>query len=469
MNDTATLFDVGEIVARPRREAARVRVEVADEEVTGVAGAVLWGALLDRLNVVGAADERELRPIGPGGYTGGECYRTLVEVLLAGGEFLSDRTLLEGATEQLRGAHAFPSHTTLFRFCAGADLGRVAKAAAVNRAMIARAWAMGAGPTGGVLTVDPDATLVDTYGPGKEGSTFSYRGEVGLSPLIGVCGETGDVLAIRARGGSAHPGRANASFVRECVGAIPAVVRAEKNLWVRIDSAGYQHDVFEACEQLGAVFTVTAPQRSNVRNAVLELAADPDTQWVPALNAEGERGSEIAETTIETGWQRKNQRRRTMRMIVRRQRTRAGEQLSVDDLDGWRFHAIVTNLPVLFAPADMVEAHHRLRGGIPEDTIRQLKEDFGLIHAPVQNFFGNWLWWHACALAHNTARWIRTLALPPEFHRCRGKRLRLAFFNVAARVVNHARQLRLRLPRSHAWADAFIEALTRIRRLPAFA
>ena len=117
----------------------------------------------------------------------------------------------------------------------------------------------------------------------------------------------------------------------------------------------------------------------------------------------------------------------------------------------------------------MVEAHHRLRGGIPEDTIRQLKEDFGLIHAPVKNFFGNWLWWHASALAHNTARWVRYFGLPPAFKRCRGKRLRLAFFNVAARVVNHARGLELRLPKSHAWADAFIEALTRIRALPAFA
>jgi len=461
------LFDVGELIARPRREAAAVKVTVTDEAVTGVAGAALWGPLLDRLNVVDVADRRQLRPIGPGGYTGGECYRTLVEVLLAGGDFLSDRSLLEGATEQLRGAHAFPSHTTLFRFCAGADFGRAQKAAAVNRTMLERAWAMGAGPTGGLITIDPDATLVDTYGPDKEGSTFTYRGEVGLSPLIGVCGETGDVLAIRARGGNAHPGRANDGFIRECAAAIPAAVREQVNLWVRVDSAGYQHDVFHAAEQLGAVFTVTAPQRSNVRAAVLALATNPATVWVPALAAEAEKGSEIAETTIEIGDTKKN--RRVLRLIVRRQRTSAGDQLSLDDLDGWRFHAIVTNLPALFAPADMVEAHHRLRGGIPEDTIRQLKEDFGLIHAPVQNFFGNWLWWHACALAHNTARWIRVLALPHEFHRCRGKRLRLAFFNVAARVVNHARQLHLRLPRSHAWAAAFIEALTRIRQLPAFA
>lgn len=453
MNATATLFDAGVIVARPRREAARVKAEIADEDVTGVAGAALWGPLLDRLNLVGVADARRLRAIGPGGYTGGE--------------FLSDRSLLEGATEALRGAHAFPSHTTLFRFCAGADLGRAQKAGATNRTMLARAWAMGAGPSGGVVTIDPDATLVDTYGPNKEGSTFTYRGEVGLSPLIGVCGETGDVLAIRARGGNAHPGRANAGFIRECVAAIPTAVRAKKNLWVRIDSAGYQHDVFAACEQLGAAFTITAPQRSNVRAAVLGLAADMATVWVPARSVEGDKGSEIAETLLEVGDTKKN--RRLLRLIVRRQPTSAGDQLSIDDLDGWRFHAIVTNLPALFAPAEMVEAHHRLRGGIPEDTIRQLKEDFGLIHAPVQNFFGNWLWWHACALAHNVARWIRDQHLPREFRRCRGKRLRLAFFNVAARVVRHARQLYLRIPRSHAWADAFIEALTRIRALPAYA
>ena len=205
MKTTATLFDAGEIVGRPRRESARVTATVADEEVTGVAGVALWGPLLDRLNVVEVADRRGLRPIGPGGYSGGECYRTVVEVLLAGGDFLSDRSLLAGATQRLRGAHRLPSHTTLWRFCAGADLGRAQKAAAVNRTMLARAWAMGAGPPGGLVTIDPDATLVDTYGPGKEGSTFTYRGETGLSPLIGVCGETGDVLAVRARGGNAHP------------------------------------------------------------------------------------------------------------------------------------------------------------------------------------------------------------------------------------------------------------------------
>ena len=70
---------------------------------------------------------------------------------------------------------------------------------------------MGAAPAPGILTIDPDATYVDTYGKHKEGSTFSYHHEVQMSPLVGVVGETGDVLAIRARGGNASPRKKIAS------------------------------------------------------------------------------------------------------------------------------------------------------------------------------------------------------------------------------------------------------------------
>lgn len=52
--------------------------------------------------------------------------------------------------------------------------------------------------------------------------------------------------------------------------------------------------MFAVAEHLGAVFTVTAPQRSNVRAAALALAADPTTICVSALAAEADKGSEIA-------------------------------------------------------------------------------------------------------------------------------------------------------------------------------
>jgi hypothetical protein len=386
----------------------------------------------------------------------------MTEVLLAGGDFLSDRSLLaDPATVALRGSNALPSVSTLWRFLAGADLGRVSKAAAVNRVMLRRAWAAGAAPQGGRLTLDPDATRVAVYGPGKEGSAFSRTGQTALSPLVGVVGETGDVLALRARGGAANDGRAMGSFIDECVAAIPAGARDRYRLWIRVDSAGYQDQVIQAATRHGADFTVTARGYANVNAAVYAVATDPDTVWSPAQGRETEAGSQIAETTTSLLG-------RELRLIVRRQPRAAGEQLAFDDLDGWRMHAIITNVDAETMAAADVEAHHRLRGGIPEDTIRALKNDFGMIHAPVQPFFGNWLYWQAVALAHNVGLWLRTLALPMTYRRARGKRLRLGFLNVAARLVRHGRRLHLRFGSAYAHLQAFVTALERIRALPAF-
>jgi len=463
VNATGLLFDVeDEVLAGPARPVPAPLVGASEQDLTPVAGVALWGPLLDRLNLVAEADRRGLRPIGAGGYTGGECYRALVETLLAGGDFLSDRVLLaDPATAALRGSNALPSVSTLWRFLAGADLGRVAKAGAVNRVMLRRAWAAGAAPAGPRLTIDPDATRVATYGPGKEGSAFSRTGQTALSPLVGVCGETGDVLALRARGGAANDGRAMGSFINECVAAIPAGARGRYRLWIRVDSAGYQQQVIEAAERHRADFSVTTKGYPNVLGVVHALAADPATVWTPALGHESGKGSEIAETTATLLG-------RAVRLIVRRQPKTAGDQLAFDDLDGWRLHAIITNVSAERLSAAEVEAHHRLRGGIPEDTIRALKTDFGMLHAPVQPFFGNWLYWQACALAHNAGLWLRTLALPRAFRRCRGKRLRLAFLNVAARLVRHGRRLQLRFGAAYPHLQAFLAALNRIRALPAF-
>ena len=464
MNANPLLFDLDDkLVERPRGGVPNAGIEEGEDSVTGVAGVVLWGPLLDRLNVVGVADDRGLRPIGPGGYTGGQCYRAVVELQLAGGDFVSDRSLLaDEATDRLRGDQALPSVSTLCRFLGGADLGRVTKAAAVNRTMLARAWAMGAAPTPGLLTIDVDATFMHTYGPTKEGSAFHYSHEIGLSPLVGVCGETGDVLALRARGGSANAGRALGSFLDECVTAIPAVARDRYQLWFRSDSAGFTREVFDAATRHNAFFTVTAKQYEFIRAHIEALAVDPATHWQPAIDSP----DEVTDTVITMGRYRDA---RTVRLIVRRQRTRTGDQLSFDDLDGWRFQGVITNIPAWLVTTPEVEHHHRLRGGAPEEAIRQLKHDFGLNHAPVANFFGNWLWWHAAALAYNTARWLRVLALPASFATCRGKRLRLTFLNVAARVISTGRRLVLRLPRAYAHLDAFAAALARIRALPAFA
>jgi hypothetical protein len=191
-------------------------------------------------------------------------------------------------------------------------------------------------------------------------------------------GETGDVLAVRARGGKASPRRKLASFVDECVLAIPGPWRSSRQLWIRIDSAGYSRAVIDAAISHNAAFSITCVKDKKVRETIYALQANPGTTWVPPLGADGKLfGSEIAETTYRFG-------ERTLRMIVRRQRVHAGDQLSFEDLDGWRFHAIVTNVAPVLCDAASLEHHHRLRGGAPEEAIRQLKEDFGLCSHPAR-------------------------------------------------------------------------------------
>lgn len=466
MNAITRLFEVEEpVAARPVGGVPKPVVEASEDDVTGVSGAALWGPLLDRLDVVGVADAVGLRPIGPNGYTGGQCLRALVETLLAGGDFHTDVDLLRGqATEALRGSHALPSHDTLWRFCRGADLGRCAKAGKVLRTLIGRSWTLGGAPPKGVLTIDPDATLINTYGRGKQASTFSYKhGEVGLHPLVGVIAETGEVCAVRGRGGNANASRALGSFVDECVAGVPAAHRGDYQLWVRADSAAYTKQVVEAAERHDAWFTVTAKNYTNVRAAIHALAADPTTRWRRAKGRERRRRSQVAETTIDFAG-------RQLRLVVRRQPVSAhgDAQLSFDDVDGWRYQAIVTNIPPAKRNAVNVEAHHRLRGGVPEDANRQLKEDYGFCHAPLDNFYGNWLWHYTAAIAYNTSVWLRRLALPEAFARARGKRLRVCFLGVAARVVRHARRLHLRFGRDYRWAAEFAAALERLHALPTF-
>jgi hypothetical protein len=65
VNVDALAFDLGDAtMSRPRVGVAPVVVQGGEDSVTGVAGAVLWGPLLDRLGLVDAADRRALRPIG---------------------------------------------------------------------------------------------------------------------------------------------------------------------------------------------------------------------------------------------------------------------------------------------------------------------------------------------------------------------------------------------------------------------
>ena len=72
----------------------------------------------------------------------------------------------------------------------------------------ARAWAAGAGPGDGPLTIDLDSTICETYGLAKEGARrHGYTGQRYYHPLLAVAAGTGEVLMARLREGRANTAR----------------------------------------------------------------------------------------------------------------------------------------------------------------------------------------------------------------------------------------------------------------------
>ena len=177
----------------------RGRCRATGGRVGGGSGAgrwvALWGQLLDRLNVVAEAERRGLRPIGPGGYTGGECYRALVKPCSPAGTSCPTGRCwpTRPPPRCAAGTHCrvFKS-AALWRFLAGADLGRVTKAAATNRALLsrARAAAMAAGGapdvTGSFITAPACGLFALTLRVGRPDLPAQHERQVGDCPGCSV-------------------------------------------------------------------------------------------------------------------------------------------------------------------------------------------------------------------------------------------------------------------------------------------
>jgi hypothetical protein len=97
--------------------------------------------------------------------------------------------------------------------------------------------------------------------------------------------------------------------------------------------------------------------------------------------------------------------------------------------------------------------------------VRDLK-DQALAHFPAGQFTTNAAWTVIAALAHNLLGWIGVLGLPGHTIRA-ARALRRRLLALPGRLTRTARAWMLHLPTRWPWQHAFLEALSRIRALPA--
>lgn len=431
------------------------RLETAfdDDRLVADAGLVLPATLAQRLGLRQLVD-RHL-DLGPavGRANAGDKLLSLVMSALAGGDCIDDADALRaGGTERILG-FTLKAASTLGTFLRSFRWGHVRQLDAVSRELLRRAWAAGAGPGAGPLTIDLDSTICQTYGLAKEGATgFTYSHVRGYHPLLAVAAGTGDVLMARLRGGNANSGRSAGHFLRETIGRVRGA-GASGALTLRADSGFYAHAVVKVCRALKVRFSITVRQHAALRRAI---EAIPDEAWTP-IPYWLAGGADVAETTYVPFAAQHDAR--PVRLIVRRVRPTPGSQLEAFTL--YDYHAFITDRA---GDTLSLEADHRRHAEV-ENAIRDLKYGVGLNHLPSGRFGANGAWLAVQVMAHNLARWTGRIGLR-ETRPITTKTLRRRLFGLVGRLTRSARRLTLHLPARWPWQVGWTVALARLRAIP---
>jgi hypothetical protein len=423
-----------------------------DERLVADAGLLLPATLAQQLGLKALVDEHLDLGSKPGRANVGDKLLTLVMSALAGGDHIDHADALRaGDTGRVLG-FTVKAASTLGTFLRSFRWGHVRQLDRVSRELLARAWAAGAGPGGGPLTIDLDSTICETYGLKKEGARHhGYTHVRGYHPLLAVAAGTGDVLMARLREGRANTVRGAAHFLGETIGRVRQA-GASGQLTVRADSGFYAHAVVAACRKLEVRFSITIRQQRSLRaliEAIPEQAWTPIPYWI-------EGGADVAETLYAPFADQKGAV--PVRLIVRRVKPTPGSQLALLTL--YDYHAFITD-----RDGDLLalEADHRRHAEV-ENAIRDLKEGVGLDHLPSGRFAANGAWLAIAVMAHNVSRWTARIGLGEGIVTTRTLRRRL--FGLVGRLTRSARRTTLHLPARWPWAERFLAGLARLRAIP---
>ena len=426
---------------------------VADaDRLTSRAGTALLSGLADRVGLTGALSQamggvRKRRSRHDPGRT----LRDLAVMIADGGDCLTDlRALRDQPT--LFGDVA--SDATGWRALAALDTQRLAAVRRARATARARVWELAGAPERMVL--DLDATLVTAHSD-KEQAAGTYKHGFGFHPLLCYEATTEEALA-----GILRPGNAGANTACDHVELLDRALEqlpqeaVGPGLLVRADSGGASHAFLDHVASLGLCFSVGFDLTEPVRKAVLAVS---ERAWRPALTQAGEQrdGAAVAELALDLStWPSGT------RAICRRERPHPGAQLSFTDDNGYRFQVFISNQRG--GRIERLEQLHR-QHAVVEDRIRCGK-DTGLANLPFRAFRANAAWLELALCAQDLLAWTQRLLLEGELARCEPKRLRYRLLHVAGRLTQHARRLRLHLPRGWAWGDALLQAFARLRALP---
>ena len=422
-----------------------VAVVFDDERAVADAGIVLAATLAGRLGIEALVDERVDLGERAGAGNEGAKVMTLISAMALGADCIDDCDLLRsGRTADVLG-HRVMAPSTLGTFCARSRSGTSANSTASWARRCSAPGRRVPVPARGGWSSMSTRSSARRSAAKKQGAAFGYTRVRGYHPILATRADTGEVLHIRLRKGSANTSRGFGRFLDELLARVERAGAAGPKL-LRADSGFWNNHTF------------TKPRPRGL--AVLDRRA-------PATRGPGGDRRDRRDGLADAGRLPEHVDRADRRDHARR--PAAGRSPRPHARSPRPTAAELGAVSVRHQPQRRL-AHRRGRAS-PARRRRardpRLK-DQALAHFPSGHFYANAAWTVIAALAHNLLRWTSVIGLPGQTIRA-ARTIRRRLLALPGRLTRTARRWTLHLPARWPWQHDFIRALARIRALPAAA
>lgn len=386
------------------------KVEATEERLTSNAGLVLFGEFSRGLGLQRWLKQEMPKPGSGHGYEADSYASPLTLMLAGGGRSLEDLRIIkqDAALALLLKQAPIPSTDAVGDWLrrTGAGSGMTGLDRVKQRTVAARLRQMQITHH----TLDGDASQIVAE---KEAAQFTYKGEQGYMPMIGHLAEAGVIIHDDFREGNIAPATQNLEFIKACEARMPHGHRIAN---VRLDSAGYQADIFNYLEETGKTFAIGGRLDKPTQQAIADI---PEQAWKHYPDCA------VAETLHSMG-----ETKKAFRLIA----VKYKRQAELFD-DTPKYHVIASNR---IESAEATLVWYRQRGETSENGIKELKIGFGMERMPCGQFAANAAFFRIGVIAHNLFVLFKRSVLGDEWQRHKVATIRWRLFHLPGKVVRHA-------------------------------
>jgi hypothetical protein len=299
------------------------------------------------------------------------------------------------------------------------------------------------------IPIDADVSPFDNSGSRKEGVSCTYKLFDGFAPMLAYIGAEGYMLNAELRPGKQHCQEGTPEFLRETIKLARKVT--DHSLLMRLDAGNDAIDNMRICKKEKVDYVI----KRNLHKESIE-------EWLLDAQAFGEWHTPREGKTVYVGETIRERDGETVRVIfevIERTIDRDGNALLLPDI---QVHTWWTSLSKREAsPGEIISAYHD--HGTSEQFHSELKSDMALERLPSGKFSTNALVLTLSVLAFNMLRLCGQVAIDKGYvprREVKRRRLRKVIQDLmytAARIITHARRLKLALSRCNPFREAWMQ------------